>query len=94
LPVEDDLEWTKTLVLRVIPNPLLNPHQQRLAARDFGMKNLDADPVWEVELRHCMIGYFASKFGLDTSGASSSKHRVILQNIELARPWFLPEGNQ
>jgi hypothetical protein len=91
VPPENDASWVQRSTLKVVPNPKLNPHQQRLAARDFGMVQTREGPAWIVELRNCLIGYFATKYGLDQPAtASPAKRRIVLANDAAVRKWFLP----
>ncbi len=88
LPAAEDADWVNTTVLRVVPNPQLNPHQQALVARDFGMQTSADGPVWQVELRYCLIGYFAAKYGLDRND-KPARQRIVLENLADVQSWFL-----
>lgn len=88
LPAHEDADWVNATVLRVVPNPRLNPHQRELVARDFGMQSSANGPVWLVELRHSLIGYFAAKYNLDRD-EKPTQQRIVLENVADARPWFL-----
>lgn len=92
IAVSEDADWVKLAVLRVIPNPKLNAHQQQLVARDFGMQPSASGPAWTVELRHCLIGYFAAKYGLDRDEAPL-RQRIILDDVESVRQWFMPTAS-
>ena len=45
-------------------------------------------PVWQVELRHCLIGYFAAKYGLDRN-EKPARQRIVLENLADVQSWFL-----
>lgn len=85
----DDVEWMESTLVRVVPNPKLNAHQQQLVARDFGMEQSKAGPSWTLELRHCLIGYFAAKYGLDRE-EGPPRQRIVLENRAQVSKWFLP----
>ncbi len=85
----EDGDWVELAILRVIPNPKLNAHQQQLVARDFGMLPSSSGPAWTVELRRCLIGYFAAKYGLDRDEAPL-RQRIILDNADTVRQWLMP----
>jgi predicted DNA-binding transcriptional regulator YafY len=88
---DEDVDWVRRSTLCVVPNPKLNPHQQRLVARDFGMTQTPDGPIWKVELRHCLIGYFAAKYGLDRGG-TSTQQRIVLRDLTSFRQWLMPTG--
>ncbi len=90
VPATDDADWQHLESLRVVPNPKLSAAQQALVARDFGMTG--ARPAWVVELRRCLIPYFAAHYGLDHSERSPSRQRIVLQNADDYRNLFFPPG--
>lgn len=92
LSPKEDAGWVESLSLKIIPNPELNPHQQRLVARDFGMTDTSEGPAWVVEQRKCLIGYFVAKYGLDRAEAPLAKSRIVLADPASVREWFMP-GN-
>lgn len=79
-----DTDWVESITLRVVPNPALNEHQRALVVRDFGMTEGENGPAWEVELRRCLVRYFARQYGLDGSPAGAAP-RIVLENLEQAR---------
>ena len=88
VPPSQDAEWQQFETLRVVPNPKLSAAQQQLVARDYGMTTTAGKPAWVVELRRCLIPYFASVYGLDRVERSPLRQRIVLQNIEAVRQWF------
>lgn len=89
-----DTEWHQFQTLLVVPNPKLSPAQQQLVARDYGMVGSGSQAVWSVELRRCLIPYFASVYGLDRSERSPLRQRIVLQNIDEMRRWFFSAAEE
>ena len=87
VPADQDADWTQLITLQVVPNPVLNEHQTALVARDFGMTRRNGRPVWAVELRRCMVRYFAREYGLDQIPTPSTQ-RIVLANLDDAQPYF------
>jgi hypothetical protein len=79
----EDFDWVHSIKLRVVPHPDLNEHQRALVIRDFGMPADGKAPVWEVELRRCLVRYFARQYGLDRPTAGGQ--RIVLENLEEVR---------
>lgn len=77
--VDIDAEWTNIVEFDVVPNPLLNAHQQRLVARDFGMRKRKDAWRWSVTLRQCLVPYFMRRFELlETTPSDPKRHRIVL----------------
>ena len=82
---EDDA-WINTIKVDVVPNPKLNDHQKRLAARDFGMRKKKGRWCWTVELRRCLVPYFARRYGLSALPPLDPKrHRIVFDDFESVR---------
>jgi hypothetical protein len=94
VPAAQDLEWQQFVTLRVVPNPKLSAVQQQLVARDFGMVGPAGKAAWVVELRRCLIPYFASVYGLDRTERSPLRQRVVLQDVEAVRKWFFTAAEE
>lgn len=95
VPASDDAGWHKHVTAHVVPHPKLNAHQQSVVAREFGMKRVGKQWVWSVELRQCLAGHFARRYGLDAKlPVASNSHWVVLRNPAELRPYFLPGGNE
>lgn len=91
----EDAGWHKHLTAHVVPHPKLNTHQQSVVAREFGMKRVGKHWLWSVELRQCLVGHFARRYGLDAKGpVASSSHWVVLRNPAELKPYFLPGGSE
>lgn len=91
----EDSSWHEQVTAHVVPHPKLNAHQQSVVAREFGMKRAGKQWVWSVELRQCLVGHFARRYGLDARPpVSSTSHWVVLRNPAGLRPYFLPGGNE
>jgi len=81
-----DDAWINSIKIDVIPNPALNEHQQRLAARDFGMRKKKGRWCWTVELRHCLVPYFARRYGLvNPTHLDPKQHRIVFADFESVR---------
>lgn len=93
VPSDQDRDWAETMTLNVVPHPRLNEHQAALVARDFGMSRKGGQPTWVVELRRCMVRYFAREYGLDREHTPATQ-RVVLQNLEEAKPYFFESREQ
>ena len=81
----EDIDWVQSVRLRVVPSPALNAHQRALVVRDFGMTPGKRGPAWEVELRRCLIRYFARQYGLDREPPAEGQ-RIVLEDLEELRP--------
>jgi predicted DNA-binding transcriptional regulator YafY len=93
LPPEKDSAWTTHVRAEVVPHPKLNAHQQRVVAREFGMKRERSGWVWTCSLRQCLVGYFARRYRLDAKPpVSPQSHWVVLRNRSALKPFFLPAG--
>lgn len=90
--VEQDTDWQSTRTLSVVPHPALNAHQQRVVAKEFGMREVDGVMAWTLSVRQALIGYFARRYGLDVPHPAPPQHRIVLLEADQVRPWFLPEG--
>lgn len=74
-----DRAWNETTVLRLGPNPLLPPAQQRAIALDFGMQ---AGSV-PVEVRRSLVYYLARQLLLDVgSTLPPERVQVVLLNLD------------
>lgn len=92
-PPAEDTAWTRCIRLDVIPHPKLNAHQQRVVAREFSMKRDRAGWVWTLQLRECLVGYFARRYRLDDKPpVSPQSHWLVLKDRAALKPYFLPES--
>lgn len=89
---DQDADWSTLMTLQVVPHPKLNEHQAALVIRDFGMSKKSGKPMWSVELRRCMVRYFAREYGLDRANPPATQ-RVVLANFDEAAPYFF-EGDR
>lgn len=93
-PSDQDRQWHKESVLEVIPHSALNDHQKMVVARDFGMTSDGGQPLWKVKIRNCLVGYFATHYGLDLPNARPPRHVLSLRNRDDLKPLFLPPGHE
>lgn len=78
---DSDHAWHNEVVLEVIPNPDLNEHQQKIVARDFGMRKHKGVFRWRVPLRSCLVSYFLRRYNLiDPAHAEPRRNRIVLRN--------------
>ena len=89
-----DRQWHKESVLEVIPHTALNDHQKKVVAQDFGMTSDDGQPLWRVKIRNCLVGYFATYYGLDLPDARPPRHVLTLRNRDELKPLFLPPNHE
>ena len=90
-PHTEDGAWMTTVRLSVVPHPALNPHQQRVIAREFGMREGEAGPEWALTVRHALVGFFARRFELDVKTPKPLQQRVVLRDPERVRHLFLTD---
>lgn len=84
-PAEDE-DWHCTVAVRVVPHPALNPHQQTVVAREFGMTRGPQGWIWAVDVRRCLVGHFLRRYQLDVSSPKPESHWVVLDEpAELER---------
>jgi hypothetical protein len=90
-----DAAWTTQVVAEVIPHPKLNPHQQVVVAREFGMQREGDTWLWSVSLRQCLVGPFARRYGLDTAptAKTAASQWVVLRNYAQLKAHFWPESS-
>ncbi|MDN7698628.1 WYL domain-containing protein [Burkholderia semiarida] len=93
-PSDHDLQWHKESVLEVIPHAALNDHQTKVVARDFGMTSDGGQPLWRVKIRNCLVGYFATYYGLDLPNARPPRHILALRNRDEVKALFLPSNHE
>lgn len=93
-PSDQDRQWHKESVLEVIPHPALNEHQKQVVAREFGMTSDGGQLSWRVKIRNCLVGYFATHYGLDLPDARPPRHVLALRNWNELKPLFLPSGRR
>lgn len=94
-PASADKGWTEYVHAEVIPHRKLNAHQQRVVAREFGMKRDREGWVWRAKLRRCLVGYFSRRYRLDEPlPVSPSSHWIVLRNRGELKPLFLPAGRE
>lgn len=93
-PVANDVEWSTWEHAEVVPHPGLTEHQKFVIAKEFGMKQIHGEYVWQVELRCCVVGYFARKYGFDLNRVpdNPSQFPVILRNWDALSPYFFPSN--
>ncbi|MCL1860135.1 MAG: WYL domain-containing protein [Proteobacteria bacterium] len=65
VPSSEDGDWHGKLRVEIMPNPRLNPHQQGIVAKEYGMKKNPDGWVWSENIRRCLVGYFAVHYRLD-----------------------------
>jgi hypothetical protein len=74
-----DRAWNETTVLRLGPNPLLSPAQQKAIALDFGMQEGSVP----VEVRRSLVYYLARQLLLDVGNTLSPERvQVVLLNLD------------
>ncbi len=93
-PSDHDLQWHEESVLEVIPHAALNDHQTKVVARDFGMTSDGGQPLWRVKIRNCLVGYFATYYGLDLPNARPPRHILALRNRDEVKALFLPSNHE
>lgn len=91
---DQDWQWHKESVLEVIPHTALNEHQKKVVAQDFGMTSDGGKPLWRVKIRNCLVGYFATYYGLDLPDARPPRHVLTLRNRDELKPLFLPTNHE
>lgn len=93
-PSDQDRQWHAESVLEVIPHPALNDHQKKVITREFGMTSEGGQPLWQVRIRNCLVGYFVTHYGLDLPNAQPPRHVLTLRNRDELKPLFLPSGQE
>lgn len=85
-----DGDWINLETLEVVPNPRLNAHQKSIVAHEFGMAADGQTFVWTVELRRCLVAYFAQRYALDAPPPLDPvKHRIVLRNRQAVKAYFM-----
>lgn len=91
----DDAGWNRTVIAHVVPHPQLNPHQQAVVAREYGMVRNGKGWLWSVSLRQCLVGFFARRYRLDIKGKSAPEANwIVLRNPAELKPYFLPDSRE
>jgi len=93
-PSDQDRQWHEESVLEVIPHSALNDHQIKVVARDFGMTSDGDQPLWRVKIRNCLVGYFATHYGLDLPNARPPRYVLTLRNRDELKQFFLPPDHE
>lgn len=81
--VEDDLDWKEEIDIDIIPAGKLNPSQQAVIAKEYGMVMIDGKWTWRVTLKRCLIPYFLRWLRLDLPEDES--YPIVLENSDLPR---------
>ena len=85
----DDGEWNDRVLIEVIANPRLNPHQQEIVAREYGMTKGPSEKVWSENIRKCMVGYFAVHYRLDLEENENPLHTpLVLKDLPRVKPFL------
>ncbi len=80
---EGDTDWNEQVVLEIGPHPELSKAQQRIIARDYGMRHGRA----RIAVRKALLYYALKRLGLDTDPAArraQDQQIVLLNGVELA----------
>jgi predicted DNA-binding transcriptional regulator YafY len=59
---DEDTAWTSQVVINVIPDPRMTPHQRQVIARDYGMKS----ERMEISTRGALFTIICNRLGLTT----------------------------
>lgn len=88
-PVANDLEWHHKVLVEVIPNPKLNAHQQRVVAKEYGMKEHGGLWLWSESIRQCLVGYFAVHYRLDLQELAEPRQKpLVFRNAAAVAPYL------
>lgn len=76
---EEDLAWSRDVVLRIAPHPDLSPGQQTAIRLDYGMGPEGAS---EITVKRSMLYYALKRLGLDTdpSARRPQDQQIVLLN--------------
>ena len=77
----DDVHWSDTFNIRLVPNPLLSESQQKVIASEYRM----ADGGVSISVRSAMLYYFAKRLRLDAAQGLDSPHEsplVVSNRVE------------
>ncbi len=93
-----DLDWIETETIEVIPNSELSTSQQRVIAKEYGMKKSKGDFVWKVTLKRCLIPYFLHQHRLDEEQKKEIYdgipiQRIIVKNTKIVEQYSFPKSN-
>ncbi len=78
-PPAEDRAWNRMVTLEIAPHPGLDPHQQRVIARDYGM---DAKQRLLLNVREAVLFYVRQRFGLvegHEKRPAQEQHIVLLR---------------
>jgi predicted DNA-binding transcriptional regulator YafY len=84
---EDDLAWQTPVTLRIVPDPRLNPAQQRVIARDYGMVKGEL----AITTRGALVSYTLQLLRLDDGDAErppQAQQIVVANRSEMAH-WLI-----
>lgn len=73
-----DLEWQRTITLKLCPHPELTEEQTSAIERDYNMK----EGVCEIQVRLSLAYYFIKRMNLDLSDLPPARAQIRLDNIE------------
>ena len=74
---EHDLEWHRTIKLRLGPHPGLTEEQSQAIQRDFDMR----EGVREIEIRLALAYYFVKRMNLDLDDLEPARAQIRLANL-------------
>lgn len=74
---DHDLEWHRTIKLKLCPHPDLTEEQSQAIQRDYGMQ----DGVREIRLRISLAYYFIKRMNLDLADLEPARAQIRLTNF-------------
>ncbi len=86
-----DTEWHTFERVEITPHPELNEYQQALVAHEYGMRWQAGQWIWTVDIRRCLVGYFAVNYRLDLPGDNPLRDRIVLRNKKAISKYFFNE---
>jgi hypothetical protein len=87
-----DTAWHAFERAEVVPHPKLNEHQKAVVAHEYGMRRQAGQWIWTVDIRQCLVGYFAVNYRLDLPGDNPLRDRIVLRNKKALSKYFFADA--
>src|SRR5690606_39170374 len=75
-----DGDWQTRVTVDVIPSAGLSASQQKVVAREFGMRRQGEVWCWKVSMRRCLAKYFLLAHRLDLPASAAPHRRIALRD--------------